>query len=106
MKLDTIGANMRKYRLAQKLRQEDLAEMTGLSPNYIGMLERGEKIPALETFIHIVNALNVSADMLLCDVVNTGYTVKNSILDEKLSQLSPEERTKIYAVVDTMINHF
>jgi len=56
MKLDTIGKNIRKFRLARKLRQEDLAEKTDLTTNYIGMVERGEKIPSLETFIKIVNA--------------------------------------------------
>ena len=65
MKLDTIGKNIRKFRLARKLRQEDLAEKTDLTTNYIGMVERGEKIPSLETFIKIVNALGVSSDMVL-----------------------------------------
>ncbi|MFR8719658.1 MAG: helix-turn-helix domain-containing protein [Coprococcus comes] len=60
MKLDTIGKNIRKFRLVKKLRQEDLAERTGLTANYIGMVERGEKIPSLETFIKILNALGVS----------------------------------------------
>ena len=50
MKLDTIGKNIRKFRLAKKLRQEDLAERTGLTANYIGMVERGEKIPSLPCF--------------------------------------------------------
>ena len=40
MKLDTIGKNIRKFRLARKLRQEDLAEKTYLTTNYIGMVER------------------------------------------------------------------
>ena len=35
MKLDTIGKNIRKFRLAKKLRQEDLAEKTDLTTNYI-----------------------------------------------------------------------
>lgn len=105
MKLDTIGKNIRKYRLAKKLRQEDLAEKAGLSANYIGMVERGEKIPSLETFITILNALEVSADMVLADVVSTGYIVKNSILNEKLSKLSNDDREKIYEVIDILIKH-
>lgn len=105
MKLDTIGKNIKKYRLAKKLRQEDLAEKAGLSANYIGMVERGEKIPALETFITILNVLEVSADMVLADVLNTGYTVKNSMLNEKLSKLSSSDREKIYEVIDTLIKH-
>lgn len=105
MKLDTIGANIRKCRLAKKLRQEDLAEKTNLSVTYIGMIERGEKTPALETLINILNALGVSADVVLCDVLEAGYSVKHSMLDEKLSQLSPEDRNKIYDVINTMIAH-
>lgn len=105
MKLDSIGKYIRKYRNTKKLRQEDLAEKTGLSVTYIGMVERGEKVPSLETFISIANALGVSADMLLADEINNGYEIKNSILNEKLSKLSPEDRNKIYDVIDTMINH-
>ena len=59
MKLDTIGKNIRKFREIKKLRQEDLAEKTDLTTNYIGMIERGEKIPSLETFINILNSLGL-----------------------------------------------
>lgn len=103
MQLDTIGKNIRKYRLMKKFRQEDLAEKAGLTTNYIGMVERGEKIPSLETFIKILNALEVSSDMVLADVLETGYTVKNSILNEKLAKLAPEDRSKIYEVIDTLL---
>ena len=72
MKLDTIGKNIRKFREIKKLRQEDLAEKTDLTTNYIGMIERGEKIPSLETFINILNSLGVSADMVLSDVLDNG----------------------------------
>lgn len=103
MKLATIGNNIREYRLMKKLRQEDLAEKAGLTANYIGMVERGEKIPSLETFIKILNTLGVSADMVLSDVLDNGYTVKNSMLNEKLEKLAPEDRNRIYEVIDTMI---
>ncbi|MBQ7295849.1 MAG: helix-turn-helix transcriptional regulator [Clostridia bacterium] len=105
MKLETIGKYIRQYRLKNNMRQEDLAEKTDLSTNYIGMLERGEKIPSLETLITIVNTLGITADMVLVDVLNFGYTVKNSILDEKLGKLSAEDRNTVYDVVDTLIKH-
>ena len=88
MQLDTIGKNIRKYRLMKKFRQEDLAEKAGLTTNYIGMVERGEKIPSLETFIKILNALEVSSDMVLTDVLETGYTVKNSIYRKAVFHLT------------------
>lgn len=105
MKLDTIGKNIRKFREIKKLRQEDLAEKTDLTTNYIGMIERGEKIPSLETFINILNSLGVSADMVLSDVLDNGYTVKDSLLNEKLEKLVPEDRNRIYEVIDMMMKH-
>ena len=38
-----IGNNIRKYGVKKGMRQEDLAEKIGLSPNYLGSLERGGK---------------------------------------------------------------
>lgn len=105
MKLDTIGKNIRKFREIKKLRQEDLAKKTDLTTNYIGMIERGKKIPSLETFINILNSLGVSADMVLSDVLDNGYTVKDSLLNEKLEKLVPEDRNRIYEVIDTMMKH-
>ena len=92
MELETIGRNIKKYRIEKKLRQGDLAEKTDLSSNYIGMVERGEKIPSLETFISILNALEISADMVLADVLKQGYVVKNSLFSEDMQKLSQEDR--------------
>lgn len=105
MKYDSIGANMRMFRMEKNLRQEDIAERAGLSANYIGMIERGEKIPSLEKFIAICNALHVSADQILADVLDTGYNVRSSMLTEKISKLSKQDRERLYAVIDAMIKH-
>jgi transcriptional regulator with XRE-family HTH domain len=87
MRLESIGKNIRKYRLMRKLRQEDLAEKADLSINYVGAIERGEKTPSLESLISIINALG------------------DSLLAQKLDKLSAEDRSQIYDVIDTMIKH-
>ena len=105
MNFETIGKNIRAYRVRKNLRQEDLAELSDLSVTYIGMVERGEKIPALETFIRILNALEVSADVILADVLKVGYEVKGSLITEQLSSLSSKDREKVYDVIATLIKH-
>lgn len=105
MDVRSIGQQIRKYRIAQNLRQEDLAEKVGLSANYMGMVERGEKTPSLETFVHIANALGVSADMLLMDVINQGFAIKSTLLAERLEKLDPSERKRILDVIDTLTRH-
>jgi len=105
LNFESIGQNIRTYRIKKKLRQEDLAELTDLSVTYIGMVERGEKIPALETFIKILNALEVSADVVLADVLKNGYEIKGSLLTEQLSTLSQPDREKVYDVIATLVKH-
>ena len=103
MNTSSIGKKIRKYREAKGWRQEDFAEKLGLSVTYTGMIERGEKVPKLETFITIANVLGVSSDLLLADVLSTGYCVKSSIMTEQIASLSPNERERVYCVVDAMI---
>ena len=51
----------------------------------------------------IAEETGVSSDMILSEVLDTGYTVKNSMLNEKLEKLTPEDRDRIYEVLDTLI---
>ena len=85
------------------MRQEDLAEKTNLSPNYIGAVERNERIPSIETFISIVNALNVSADVIFQELLSNGYCVKSSLYIDKITTLPPEEQKSIYEILDLLI---
>lgn len=105
MEYETIGRNIRRVRTEKKWNQAQLAERAGLSENYIGNIERGEKLPSLETFITLVNALGTSADVLLADVIDVGYQVKNTVYAEKLAGLSPQERARIYDVIDALLRH-
>ena len=102
MGLESIGKHISEFRHLRKLRQEDLAEITGLSTNYIGAVERGEKIPSLETFIDILNALSVSADVVLSDVLQEGYQVKATKLSDQIKDLPVKDQKRIFDVIETL----
>ena len=99
----SIGKRIRKARECKGWKQEEFAEKIGLSVTYTGMIERGEKVPKLETFITIANALGVSSDLLLADVLDTGYDIKSSEMTENIAKLPKIERERIYHVVSSMI---
>lgn len=101
--IESIGKNIRKYRNEKNMRQEDLAERTGLSTNYIGMIERGEKLPSLDTFIEIANALDVSSDMLLCEVINRSAGLSGLPFAEKIEAMPKEDRKIVYNVLKTLL---
>lgn len=105
MQSKAIGKNIRKYRLLRNLRQEALAELTDLSPNFISMVERGEKTLSMDSFLRIANVLGVSSDMLLADVLETGYVIKASLLTEKLEKLSKKDRDMVFDVLETLLKH-
>lgn len=105
MDLKDIGKKIREKRIAKSWKQEDLAEKTSLSVSYIGMIERGEKLPKLETFLLIVNELEVSADELLSGVIRNGYIVRMSQYTEKIGKLKSDEQKRIYEVIETLLRN-
>ena len=98
-----IGKNIQATRTQKKMSRETLAELSGLSANFIGNIERGEKALSLESFISIANALGVSADTLLGNVLNNSYQVKSSILCEQINSLSPKKRTLVHELLEILL---
>lgn len=90
-------------RQARGLTQEELAAKANISPTHLGVIERGVKIPRLDTFVSIANALDVSADELLQDVVGKSVESTSTELSELLSRLEPDKKRRIYNAVQALI---
>ena len=101
----SIGKRIRTCREQKGWTQQAFAEKVGISIAYTGMIERGEKIPKLETFIRIANVLEVSADLLLADVIKAQPYSDTSARAEVVNSLSKESRERIYDVIDTLLRH-
>ena len=76
-----LGQRIREQRKEKGWTIEQFAERVDLSANYVGDLERGVKVPKLETFIRIVEVLDVSADVLIRDSVSSA----SHVADDELS---------------------
>lgn len=100
MDLTSIGKHIRKKRISKSWKQDELAEKTELSVVYIGMIERGEKLPRLETFINILNVLDASADEILEDVLKDGYRIRVSKYAQKLDAMSEKQRDLFFQLID------
>lgn len=105
MNSSSIGKNIKKKREAKSWNQEELAARTNLSTPYIGMIERGEKIPRLETFVRITNALDTTPNELLEGVVNRGFEIRMTEYTERIQKLSKKEQNKVYKILDVMLEH-
>ena len=61
-----LGSKIRKYRHLAGMTQEELAEYSNLSVNYISKMEREKnKNICIEKLVDICNALNISVEEIL-----------------------------------------
>ena len=57
---NSLGKQIKKYRIAKDLSQEQLAEKIGIAVNNYGKIERGQNFVTAETLEKIVKTLEVS----------------------------------------------
>ena len=62
--LQKFGKRLKALRLDHSLTQLELAEILDMSPNFIGMIERGERNTTVENVFKIARALNVKPSNL------------------------------------------
>ena len=104
MDLKAVGQRIKAAREAKNLTQEELAALVNLSTTHVSVIERGLKVTKLDTFVAIANALDVSADALLIDVVThsvTGVTNELSDIIAEQYNTTPEEvRREMQIAID------
>lgn len=64
-KLQLVGENIRRLRVAKNLSQQRLAELAGISYKYLGEVERNQSSLSVEVLFQIASGLGVEAYTLL-----------------------------------------
>lgn len=80
-----LGERLKKEREKKKITQEQLAELVGCTAAHISHIETGNTIPSLKVIIDIVNQLEISSDVLLCD-----YLLKADIFKSEINDIMQE----------------
>ena len=83
---EKFGNNIRKYRLSKDLTQEALALKCDITTPTMSGIERGKSTPSFPTFIKIIQALDVTPNQLLLNVVSD----KESLLIKQANDLLGE----------------
>ena len=95
MDMVAIGSRIKEAREQAHLTQEELAEIVDISPTHMSVIERGVKTPKLDTFVKIANALHLSADALLQDVVTPVTDSITAELSVRIGRLPQKEQNRI-----------
>jgi repressor LexA len=100
-----IGERIRRIRKEKNFTQEELAWEIGLSPNYIGLIERGKKRPSIETLRKISEVLEIPISYFF---ENINYKMpQEDIITKKISSIlretSEKEKKQIYKFLKSIV---
>ena len=100
-----LGKRIRESRISKGYTQRDLANRAEIGVVYISEIERGIKMPSLNIFIKIVDALDVSADYVLRDELPSGKEYICTEITEKLLVLTPNQRKTASDILNAYIRN-
>jgi len=90
-----LSVNVRLYREELGYTQEDLAEKAGISPPFLGAVERGEKWPSPETLAGIAAGLKVNPYDLLKPEHNISADINKLTKNDKGYSKNGKSNNKI-----------
>lgn len=100
-----LGKKLREARQQKGYSQQALVEMAGIGKVYLSEIERGLKMPSLNSFLKIVEALEISADYILRDELSSGREYIYDEIAEKLKNLTPRQRKAATDILNAYIQN-
>lgn len=99
--LNEVGERIMRRRKKLGLTQEELAERSGLTTQFVSYAESGKRAMRPENLMKIAAALGVSTDYLLTgDIIDKDKL----LLSEKLDKLTAAEVRIIESIIDECIS--
>ena len=98
-----LGTRIRLKRKEMGITQAEMAERCGVSVPFIGPIERGSRVPSMESFLGICRVLHVTPDFLLQDYIefevmenarNSKITNTDLLTLDKISRVLRESSTE------------
>jgi len=100
--IDNIfGKRIKELRLKKGLTIERLAELIGISPTYLGLVEKGNKSLRIENFKRLSDVLDVSIDYMVKESFQKNTRV--DIFSLLLNDLDDKDFLKVYNVVKVLV---
>lgn len=100
-----LGQKLRQARKEKGYTQQALAEIADIGTVYLGEIERGIKFPSINSFIKIIEALDISADYVLRDELTSGEAYIYDEITIKLKDLTPKQRKAAADILDAYLRN-
>ncbi len=98
-----LGKRINMVRKDRGFTADKLSELCNINATYLRQIEGGAKMPSLSVFIAICNALKISPDYLLQDVLVENEISRIRELTELWENTSPSEQEIATAMVRAVL---
>ncbi len=97
-----VGMRIREYRIQRKMSQENLALTSGIHPDFLGKMERGERCPSVDTLNKVCDGLKISMSQLLDFEADIEPSTEDALyrIKKALSSMSPGKATELAEIVE------
>lgn len=99
-----MAAVIKNKRLQKGYTQENLAEVIGKSPGYIGQVERSETYPSAGVLAKIIEVLGIDANTLFFDMEEN--TLVSHEISIRAARLSPEKQAFLLEMISLLEHSF
>lgn len=100
-----LGRRIKEIRNDCNYTTDKLSELCNINATYLRQIEGGTKIPSLPVFIDICNALKVSPDYLLRDVLETNEVSKIKDLEILWKNATPSQQAIVTAMIRAALQY-
>ena len=99
---ERLGPMVKEQRKKLNTTQEELADYVGVTPGFIGQIERGEAMPSLDTLQRLITHLYLDLNALFFDCIQ--YDSDYSELISIMTQMTSHQRHFLLAFAKLLIS--
>ena len=100
-----LGQRLRDERMRIHRTQEEIAEAVGITPAFLGHIERGERSLSLDKLIRLCHLYGVTIDYLLSDTLPTSSETIGRQIDELLSEKTSQQKTAFMDIMKAVVRN-
>lgn len=98
-----LGKRINIVRKNRGFTADKLSELCNINATYLRQIEGGTKVPSLPVFINICNALKISPDYLLRDVLSNNEICRIQELADLWENTSPNQQEIAIAMIRAVL---
>lgn len=101
-----VGRRLKQARINKQMTQAVAAEILGMETSSLSNIERGARVPGVETFLSMANLYELSLDELFLEEVPHGRALLCSQLSDMIAGLDRIRSKMVLDIIQTMLKGF